>query len=147
MRALVAFLLLGAAPQDVSIGVPASDLKVVRSQGRFWPHEAGYLAMVVVDDASVTADLALLQPLKPGKYFFYVKGTSPSERITLRVSCGGGQSPETCPKDKDESGLWSEPLPLEVQEAADVVTLSFKINGKAPDRSHYQFQALYVTTR
>ncbi len=129
------------------MGAPASDLKIVKSQGRFWPHESGYLAMVVVDDTPVAADLALLRPLQPGKYFFFVKGTSPSERITLRISCGGGQSPEACPKDKDESGLWSEPLPLEVQKAADVVTLSFKINGKAPDRSHYQFQALYVTSR
>src|SRR6185436_13640141 len=140
-------LLLGASPQDVSMGAAASDLKLLKSQGRFWPHESGYLAMVVVDDTPVSADLALLQPLKPGKYLFFVKGASPSERITLRVSCGGGQSPETCPKDKDESGLWSDPLRLEVQKAADVVTLSFRINGKAPDRSHYQFQALYITTR
>src|SRR6185436_7484393 len=139
--------LLGAAPQDVSMGAAASDLKLLKSQGRFWPHESGYLAMVVVDDTPVSADLALLQPLKPGKYLFFVKGASPSERIALRVACGGGQSPETCPKDKDESGLWSEPLPLEVQKAADVVTLTFKLDGKSPDRSHYQFQALYVTSR
>jgi hypothetical protein len=137
--------LLPARPalQDVSIAVPASDLKVVRSQGRFWRHVEGYLAMVV-GEASVEAELALSRTLEPGRYFFFLKGRNPGAAVSVHLSCGGGAAAS---KDGNANRPWSEALPLEVRTPAEAVTLTFAPGGKNTGSVPFVLHALYVTSR
>jgi hypothetical protein len=143
---LAVVILLGvvAACPASAIPVVAHEMKLLRSKGRVWKHSDGWLARMVARDETVDAEFGLPDKLAPGKYHFFVKANNAGAEV--RLACGGGVSSESCPLDNDWNGLWSDPIPLEVADATESLSMSWT-NKSRTDAVNFILQGLYITDR
>ena len=144
---LALLILLGGvttACGAAAIPVVAHEMKLLRSKGRVWKHSDGWLARMIARGETVEAEFELPQKLTAGQYYFFVKANNGG--AALRMSCGGGGSAESCPVDNDGNGLWSDPIPITVADAAQSLSMAWTNKSRA-DAVNFILQGLYLTDR
>ena len=144
---LIAICALLGHASDVraaSAGIRAHDLKLVQGTNRVWRHSEGWLLRMTAPGEVQEGTFALPQKLESGQYRLFVKARNGG--AGLRIACGGGTAGEIDLQDRDQNGLWSGAIPLEIGGAAETITLV--VTNKSPAEAvNFILQALYFTDR
>jgi hypothetical protein len=159
--ALLAALLLQAAPQEKRWGVAAVDedsvtllagaLNLEGQPGwRYYNSgdspEGGYYGTLPPGSSTLRGTLKLPKPLGPGRYYLFFKGIDYQRKKTLRAFLGGGVSEAVVLDDRDANGAWTDRAVVDVAAPSDALQVTITRSGDPAEGQRYLFRGLYVTS-
>ena len=98
---------------------------------------------------SLDATIPLGRKIEPGRYFLFLKDRNYDHPIGVTFSLGGGKANVTTTRDddRDESGFWSNRIPITVKSSTDELGIRLaRADDGTDDKRKLLLRGLYLTS-
>ena len=128
----------------------------VKEKDHYWERyddrdapEGAFMGWMMPGAGSLEASIPLGRTIDPGKYFLFLKDRNYDHPIGVTLSLGGGEAKLTTTRDddRDESGYWSNRVPITVKSSTDELDIRLaRADDGTDDKRKLLLRGLYLTS-